>query len=506
MLRLVVLLAAAVSAHAGVIKGVVLEQASGRALARTIVRLDPVPDAKGPKGQPLTTRAGRAGQFTFPPIAPGLYILAAIRDGYFTTAYGQRLPTGRGTPIEVTADSQLFAELRLRHKGAITGRVLDENGVATAGITVLAYRAKLPLRLAGGGLSDDRGVYRVHGLEPGRYWIRSAAYTLDDGSGWLPTFGPVAREVRDARIHRVTLDSDASDADVSPEPGALFHLGGIVTCDTAGPIIVTISSETGRRRTQTACPLPGIYRMEGLGPGVYEVFAATQDGGATGFTDLFVDRDTDSAGVHVMQLPTVDIEVRRAGSNAPVTIPMTLMGRRQDLADSEAVREITGARTTLAPGHWEFRARVPPGQYVESIVATRGSNRRPWQAERLSDWFDVFVEPRFPSRIRVTVSDQAGQIGGKVVAEGKSLPGVPVFLWPVQESARRSLSGPLQVLSDTEGRFHFDGLPPGDYRLLASFDVNEVDEEVLELARAVIVRADASQTATVDLTVWIATF
>src|SRR4029453_1190108 len=144
MHRVFSLLAAAVCVEAGTIQGVVLEQASGRPLARTIVRLDPVPGVS--RAPSLSTRAGRSGQFVFPAVVPGFYLLVAVRDGYFPAAYGQRLPIGRGTPIQVTAESDLFAELRLRHKGAITGRVLDENGVARAGVSVLAYRARLPLR------------------------------------------------------------------------------------------------------------------------------------------------------------------------------------------------------------------------------------------------------------------------------------------------------------------------------------------------------------------------
>jgi hypothetical protein len=81
-----------------------------------------------------------------------------------------------------------------------------------------------------------------------------------------------------------------------------------------------------------------------------------------------------------------------------------------------------------------------------------------------------------------------------------------VFLWPVADSARRSLGGPLLRLSDTEGRFRFDSLPPGDYRLLASFDVNEIDEELIEASSAAIVHAEASQTANIDLPVWIAPY
>jgi hypothetical protein len=504
MHRILVLLAAVVCMHAGTIQGVVLEQASGRPLARTVVRLDPVPQSAGAKPPPLTIRAGRTGHFVFPSVAPGIYVLNATRDGYFRSAYGQRLPIGRGTPIEVTADSTLFAELRLRHKGALTGRVFDENGVGTAGIPILAYRARLPLRSAGSAISDDRGVFRIHGIEPGKYWVRSAASILDDGSGWLPTFGSQGREVRDARIHQVTVDTDTTDADVSPEPGSLFHLAGKITCDTAGTVVVTLSSETGRRRTQTDCPLPGVYLFEGLAPSVYEVFATLRDSSASGYTELFLDQDSDSGNVQVMQVPSVDIEIRRAGSNAVADIPVKLRGRRQDQSESEPSREIPGPRTTLAPGHWEFQAQAPPGTYVESIANFRGAPRRPWKAERVSDWYEVFIEPRSPSRIRITISDKVGQIAGRVMTGGQPVPGAPVFLWPVAESARRSLSGSLQILSDTEGRFRFDSLPPGDYRILASFDVNEIDEELIELSRAVVVHADALQTANIELPVWIA--
>jgi hypothetical protein len=490
------LLAASVCVRAGTIQGVVLEQASGRPLARTVVRLDSIPQSGG-GSQGLTTRAALSGHFVFPAIAPGVYLLTAVREGYFPGAYGQRLPTGRGTPIYVSDESNFFAEIRLRRKGAITGRVLDENGVARAGVSVLAYRARLPLRSAGTGLSDDRGVYRIHGLEPGKYWVRSAAHTLDDGSSWLPTFGPQSREVRDARIHLVTVDADTTDADISPEPGALFHLSGIVSCDVTGPVVVTLSSETGRHQANSACPVGG-YQFDGLAPGAYEVFATLPDGSASGFIELFLDRDYGSGTVQVTKSPVVDIEVRRAD------IAVALTGRRQDLSESETPHDIARPRATLAPGHWEMRARAPAGQYVESIENLRSGPRRPGKAERAADWFEVFVESRAPSRIRITVSDQAGQISGRVMTDSKAVPGAPIFLWPVAESARRSLGGALQTLSDIEGRFRFASLPPGEYRMLASFDVNEIDEEVVETTRAVGVHVEASQAATVELAVWAA--
>src|SRR5260370_15443121 len=463
MHRVFLLLAAAVCVRAGTIQGVVLEQASGRPLARTVVRLDSVPESGGAKKQGLTTRAALSGHFVFPAIAPGVYLLIAVREGYFPAAYGQRLPTGRGTPIYVSDESNFFAEIRLRRKGAITGRVLDENGVARAGVSVLAYRTRLPLRAAGTGLSDDRGVYRIHGLDPGKYWVRSAAHTLDDGSSWLPTFGPQSREVRDAGIHLVTVDADTTDADISPEPGPLFHLSGLISGDVTGPVLVTLSSETGRHQANSICPVGG-YQFDGLAPGVYEVFATLPDGSAAGFIELFLDRDYGSATVQVTKSPVVDIEVR------PANVAVTLTGRRQYMSEGETPHDIPRPRATLTPGHWEMRASVRAGQYVESIDNLRSAPRRPSKVERVSDWFEVFVESRAPARIRITVSDQAGQISGRAMTDAKGVARAPLFLWAAADSARRSLGGALQTRVGTDGRVRFAHLPPWAYPRLARFD------------------------------------
>ena len=504
MLPLIALLAIALRLEAGVIQGVIIEQASGRPISRTIVRLEAVPGGATIAVVPMAVRTGRSGQFTFPAVAPGLYLLKVLRQGYFPAAYGQRLPIGRGTPIEVTTDSKLFAEIRVRRKGALTGVVQDENGIAAPGVQVVAYRARMPLRSAGLAISDDRGVYRIHGLDPGKYWVRSAAHTLEDGTGWLPTYSPQGRETRDARIHRVTVDAETAYADVTPDSGTLLRLGGTVICDRGGSVTVIASSETGRRSTQTGCG--GMYRFEGLAPANYEVFATLQDGTLASFVELHLSGNMDGLNISLQPVPAIEFEVRRSGSNAVTNIPYKLVGRRQDMAETESEQEIKGSRVLLAPGHWEFRAtQVPAGQYVESIGNPFSGGGRRARLEGASDWFDVLIDPRGTQRIRVVVSDRAGRISGKVMQEGKGVPGAPVFLWPVADSARRSIGGRyLLLLSDVDGRFNYDSLPPGEYRMLASFDVDELDEDLIELSKPVVVKTEAGQTASVDLSVWVA--
>lgn len=112
----------------------------------------------------------------------------------------------------------------MRRMGAITGRVLDENGIGLSDADVLAYRAGLPLGIAGQAVSDDRGVYRIHGLDPGKYWVRAGPQTLEDGSGLLPAFGPEALESRDARVYHVAVDTETKDVDLRPPAGSLLRL------------------------------------------------------------------------------------------------------------------------------------------------------------------------------------------------------------------------------------------------------------------------------------------
>jgi len=480
----------AASGIAGVVQGTVMEYASSYALARTSVQLVPVPRADNADQRQMQLRTGSAGQFVFFNVPDGYYFLISTREGYFPGAYGQRRPNGQGTPILVTKDSDVFAQLRMHRKGAITGRVLDENNVGIEGVPVVAYRAKLPLRVVAQGVSDDRGVYRIHGLVSGKYWVRSAAHTLDDGSGVLPTFSPQSREMRDARAYDVGLDDDTLDADVRVEFGRLFTLSGGLQC-TDGPVKVTLTSETMRRVTNSSCGSE--YQFTDLSPALYEIEAEALVPKEAAAIELFVDKTNRSATVILQPIPRVNFDMNK---------PATVTGRRADLYDSAQEQKIETPRTNLAPGHWEFAAQAGPDQYIQSIASPYGI-RRGQPVEKSLEWFDVFIEMRPQVQVRVVVSEMAGQITGLVTQDTKPVPGAPVFLWPVNEGWRRSLKGYQSTIADTDGRYRFTGLPPGDYRVFSTYDFTEIDEVSVEEAGAITVHASESQRTEANLTLWL---
>jgi hypothetical protein len=409
-------------------------------------------------------------------------------------------------PVTVTNESNLFAELRMRRRGAITGRVLDENGVGTAGVPVVAYRARLPLRLGASATSDDRGVYRLAGLEPGRYWVRSGPHTLEDGASWIPTFSPQDGEPRNAKVYEVAVDSDTTDADVHPRHGQLFTLSGLAICEAASGVHVTLSSEVEQRTAQAKCGAdPAGFQFKGLPAGLYELFAVTTDGvlgsahmeltlGGNLIVNLALGRSVE-----------VDVEITDANGAVLPNAPVALLARRQSLSQSGEAKELRVGRARLEPGYWEVSATAPAGHYIQSIYNSRGGRARR-RAVAASDSYEVYIAAAARNGIRVAVATPAGKIAGLVSSEGKAVPGAPVHVWPVGETERRSLGGSLTITADVSGAFVVDSLPPGEYRLLPSFDVTEVDAEVMERASASTVRIRDGNPVAANLTLWAAPY
>ena len=485
------LLLLATASPAGVVQGVVLEHMSGRPVSRATVQLIPLPAPASAALQPMQMRTTRSGQFSFTGVPAGDYFLLATRFPYFPAAYGQRVPSGRGRPVTVTADSTLYAELRFRIKGAITGRVLDENGVPAPGVPVVAYRARLPLRVAGSGVSDDRGVYRVGGLMPGKHWIRSGAHAIDQTAGWQPTFSPASFELRDAAVVEATLDNDTAYVDVSPSVGSVHTLAGTISCPAPTPVVVTVSSETVHRTAQTGCGSePGGFQFPGLPSGHYEVLARARS--YASFAEVLLSRSV-AVNMTLTESPRVQV-------NSPQ--PVHIVARRPSASGEDEVLTITGPSAVMTPGHWELRITPPPGSYVESASHrwTPRKARPLYQPE--PDAFEIYVDPRSPSRIDVRLRDGAGSLSGRVLEDRKGVRGSIVFLWPATEAARRALGGVRETIADLEGSYRFDNLPPGKYRVLASFDVFEIDEAILERSRAVEITLESGRGATQDLTPW----
>ena len=87
--------------QAAVIRGTVVENQTGRALARASVVLEPVPGTPASK---QNARTSRYGTFEFKALPAGAYLLSASRAGFATAQYGQKQWRSSGLPIVVAED------------------------------------------------------------------------------------------------------------------------------------------------------------------------------------------------------------------------------------------------------------------------------------------------------------------------------------------------------------------------------------------------------------------
>src|SRR5690348_10488557 len=212
MPKWVVLLFVSAALHAAVIRGTVVENQSGRPLARALVTLEPMARSAA---QPASTRTNQYGGFDFPGLPAGSYLITASRLGFAPVQYGQKRWKAAGMPVAVDSNGSPELIIRLPRLGAITGTILDENDVGLPEHDIVAYRAARPLQIAARARTDDRGRYRLWGLEPGKYFVRTAAKEYDDG-GYVPTFHRDAQRIDGAVTVDVELDHETGEINVHP--------------------------------------------------------------------------------------------------------------------------------------------------------------------------------------------------------------------------------------------------------------------------------------------------
>src|SRR6185436_14007003 len=121
------------------------------------------------------------GVFDFAGLPAGRYTLSAAKSGVIGLSYGQRRPLQAGTPLQLLDGQQLKGiDFALPRGGVISGRVSDETGDVMPGVMVSVMRYQYlqgdrRLVPAGNAQTDDRGIYRVWGLNPGDYYVSAVA-------------------------------------------------------------------------------------------------------------------------------------------------------------------------------------------------------------------------------------------------------------------------------------------------------------------------------------------
>jgi hypothetical protein len=116
------------------------------------------------------------GRFSVASLRAGRYNVTASKPGYVTVTYGQLRVNSQGTPVPLGDGETRNIAMQLPRAGVITGMVLDERGEPAVNAFVRVMRFMPGAgggrpQQTGGDNTDDRGIYRVHSLQPGDYAV-----------------------------------------------------------------------------------------------------------------------------------------------------------------------------------------------------------------------------------------------------------------------------------------------------------------------------------------------
>jgi hypothetical protein len=77
--------------------------------------------------------------------------------------------------------------------------------------------------------------------------------------------------------------------------------------------------------------------------------------------------------------------------------------------------------------------------------------------------------------------------------------GAPVYLEAYDANANKRVADLRIAISDMHGRYHFDDLAPGTYRILGTFEYLSPDIETMDAAGAQLLTVDAHSDVSQDL-------
>ena len=207
------------------IGGTVTNAATRKPIRRALVHVN------GPVQ--LATFTGPDGRFQISGVAQGQTFLTAEKPGFFDE---QALHPGSYTPqntaVNVGPGTNEF-RLQLTPEAKIRGRVLDPDGEPIEGLQLQLVTREISegrKQLQPGMMAntDENGSYRIEGLTPGQYFLRTMAHPVFSAFGTMPRnayppqYYPNSPELTSAQPLELKPGQEA-EADFTLPPSSYLH-------------------------------------------------------------------------------------------------------------------------------------------------------------------------------------------------------------------------------------------------------------------------------------------
>ena len=310
---------------------------------------------------------------------------------------------------------------------------------------------------------------------------------LEDGStreeSWMPTYYPATTDRAQATPVDVTAGATVSGINITLGPSPVQTIRGRVSGFSGQATVAIASAMPGtaaRITAKGASTIDGAFEFSGVVPGPYVLTAQDRAGGVSSPVAVLVG-DRDAEGVSIVAAPAVQLSVRVTAEGLPqgaLENSGFAASLRPDLeatqgaflpnvrAQNILIRLGTGLTfANLAPGDYQLDISQPGLQdnmkplYIKSMRLGR---------EDALGGFRIASDTT--DSLQVVFTTESGSVEGVALGRtGDPAPNVTVVLVPTNARKRMALYQTLVTASD--GRFRFQGIPPGDYKLFAWEDV-----------------------------------
>jgi hypothetical protein len=487
-------------ADASRIVGIVVDADTRRPLRRAAVVLKP-----GGNGTSRWTLTDVEGRWAFDAVAAGSYEIIATCDGYVTQSVGQK--TTFGPPGNVSISSGRSPEpitVSLRHGAVVVGHVTDERGEPIASALVQAWRLQFVNgqrqlvelgtglgALGTGGLTDDRGEYRMFGIPPGSYYFSvwlgtpSPGGQSDDPHGYPRTYYPGTASVLDAKAVRVTATADAT-VNIPVIPTSLVTVTGAVINASGDPVSADLSltpSAPGRAiEAATLHPVSGPYgtfTFHSVPQGEYLLHVRVNARNAfPEFAEMpLTVGQQDIRDLLLSTLPGGSISggiTAESGDGGAELNGMLVVARALNTAgfgvDGLARPNAVGAFTIpslLGPQVIRLDS-LPDGVWLKQVTLN---------GKDVTD-SGVDVQSGLQTTVRVVVTGHMGAVNGRVVDSAGALISDYTVVAFADDEAKWGPGSRVVVAATpaADGTFQVRGLPDGNYVVIAVSPLDSGDE------------------------------
>jgi hypothetical protein len=481
-----------------------------------------------PQLKALTDHDGRyrltglqAGRYRVTPFAPAHTATGADQENMLSLADGE------------TIENIDFA---LARGGVITGRVTKADGrpiIGEAVVFTLMPDSKKPelkdedddknedastFSMFGGAdfKTDDRGVYRIYGLPPGRY-------LLSVGAGGRPmevkqrynsaTFYPGVTDKAKATLVEVPPGGEVAGIDIKLGlPSQTFRATGrVIDVETDKPVPNVVITSGPLRERQSSVSVTsatglsnekGEFRIEGVMPGKHLAFASFRfEGQGEFYSDrtVFEIKSEDVAGLVIK----VRRGLRVSGIAVVEGTSKTSVSQLELMAVSSSEDGASGfSRSKITPdGSFQFRG-LSPGKV--QVMISYYSEERKFAIARLErggveqkEYIELDPGEQVTD-LRVVLSYASASLRGLVKIEGGTLPKDTYLTVSAFRKGQHDREGTMTIPVDMSGRFEFEELIPGEYEItLEVYVIGNRDAPLQTVMQTVTVAPDAETQVTI---------